>query len=580
MPVAPQLDGGFTPIRPVQGGQINVQADSNAFGASLGKGIQSASQDVFNVFARFHEQANQAAVNDGIAQATRRANELQLAHRQQYGQDAIKSAPDVQAKYGQTLDDIAGQTLSNDAQRRAFQAWRGQAQASFDNAINTHAAQQGEVQYNADHQARKDGQIAQASLNYKNPDMVAASWKDIGAANDAYAQHMGMTPIQKEAMNRMDADRMAGALVQSSLTDKDWVTAQQVVQQFGPMMSPDGRAKLVQATQAAELDGRAKAITSNVVSRVNPDGSQLDEEHALAEADKQVNEATKGWAPSRADDLRDTVRAKTAQTIRQQFAAHTESQNLTEMKIIEAAIKDPAGIAADGVAPLLAQLDPLRAKKVQDEWNKAAAPDPIQSRLALANYELSLGNPDQAKVRQVVDAGPQAALAGLTKEDQKSAIDAWKTAYLANQDPLAKQKLDGIVSKSQAVEGVLTAAGMSYQKDNTGKVREDTAAALDWINREGLAMQQARPDKRPLTPSDWELLARRAVAKQVIEKGWIWDTTKKTYEIQQESIKNIPPEDRSKLEDGFTMKYGRPPTAAELATMFQVYQKNTPAKKP
>ncbi len=143
-------------------------------------------------------------------------------------------------------------------------------------------------------------------------------------------------------------------------------------------------------------------------------------------------------------------------------------------------------------------------------------------------------------------------------------------AQLRNGDEKAEKTLDGYRTDAQIVDGALTSAGF----DATPKQGTDDAKKVNQFRRkvdERIAQHQQNTGKKA-TNEEVQSIVDTMMVEGVSEKGWIWDTKKRLFELNPgESIEigvdDVPPAEKAKIESALK-KNGMPVTSENIVKLF------------
>ena len=587
MPKAPTVPGPQVQTEALPGVRMAPNVSPDQFGAGVAQGVQ----DVGRVFGQIAQQerairqqatdqANNAAVNDYSSQIGTLATKYQIEHQNLKGQAALEAEPDLLDRFNKEAENIGGGMLSNPEQREQAKHILLRHTNSLKSAMAVYSNGEVKKQQAHDYVQNNETETGRAELNRNDPQQVASAWAATQASTDAFAKANRWGPDVLANARTTDATRFWGRQSESFLNEGDDIQAQRILDQHKADMDGAAVARLQDAISKTKDRNDVKRVTTVVMGWNDGDpATPPDLEKAMADVDS----FTKGMKPEVIDD----AKAMVARNLRLRYEAHNDTQAGIEYQILSAANdpQNPAGFDSKPVQALWRQLDPIRAAKVKAAMTKIEQPDPISSRMALRNYELLLTSPDPAVRQRVQAASPAEIVAGggMTPEDAKQAVDLWYKAKQAKAgDATAQRELEGLQTKGDAVMTVLRAGGLDLKKDGDGNYDPKTAAALDWVDREGKAMQAARADRKPLTSDDWKVLAGKALVEQKLKGAGFWggDQSKTTAQMQADLVGQIPAQHRAGIEEAFNATHGRMPTYPELLSAWAVYQQAHPEVKP
>lgn len=559
--------------------QVRQQApDADAFGAGLGQGIEAASRTAFGVWQQEMQRATRVRVQSAENELT--THELQAQRRLEEAQG--EHAPQAFEREMESLRRRQGEIeakLANPAQREAFRLAAETRLLAFENRGAAHVVRETRRADSMAIAAAVDLSLEQARADRGDTHALGTGFIAIRQRVEAWAERQGLPAEERQREVQRLGDRYGDAILTAHLEAGEYRAADQFLRGWGGHFSEGARAKFAQAVQRAAFDGESRRIAGEIVSAIAP-GPFPD----IAAAEAAADRATDGAS----EDLRAEVRRRAVHGVRQRSATWTEMENLRQWRVL-GIVTDPAnrdGIDTPEAQQLLREMDPQHAAKLRADIAKASMvkPDPVSSRISLANYEALLTSPDPELRAKAIAAGPLSGIGEMTTEDQRAAVGLWATANKAAKgDRGARQEIDSLSTKTQAVHDVLRAAGYDVRRsDADGFKSKETAAVIDWIDREAGAMQAARTDRRPWTAADWRTIAGKAVAEQALKGRGTFggDITARTADLAMRQVAQIPPHHRGGFEERFNAANGRLPTATELLQMWALYQQTNPDPAP
>lgn len=544
-----------------------ARIEPDAFGAGLGQGISQVSQAAAGIYADVQNKADNAQLNGAQAQWQAAQNKRQVDFLNLQGEQALGQQADFQTQAAKDAEDI--RKGLNPRVQNHWDLWAPHAVNQFNAAIDSHASAQVPKIAAEKNSAAVQGTLDNIGLNYSDPAQVKAGLNQLAQTAEAYGHAQG-EPIEVTAQKLRDLKAQAHASVVSGYLSVDQdVAAKAYLDQNRGDMNP---AQVNQFTKALDISS-TRGQAQDLVDSIMHVGDTLGESNDLQKMSDRVAADTEG-NPKLRDEAQQ--RLEHAFAIRKQ--THAEQQNGLFEGAVDAASKDPTKGIDAVPAQTLAAMDPTVREHLRAALAKQI--DPVQSRMAVASFTLALADPNLKQ--KILDAGPPVGGGNTTIEDQKTIIDLWTKAKTGEDDPKAKRDLQTLQDKMQSVAGVLQSAGYSMKKDPDSGYDPKTAAMLDYVDRDGEAMQAARKDKAPLTPDDWRVVAGKALAQQTIKgTGFLGgDQSTTTADMYAEQIKAIPPDVKAGLEAAFNAKNRRLPTADELLRSWGAYQQKTPTPAP
>ncbi len=592
---------------PLADNRLRIQSTPDSFGAAVGEGVQAVGREAGAAALDYqHEQDRLAkeakAKADAVAVADlRNQSDAQvIAQRDQIaqtkGKDAIKLPDQVFPAYDKQTDKTMAEIKDPDQQTH-YRLYRDAQRNDLTSFLNNHVAGQMQAYDQQDFEAGTHLVSDQVGQVYQSHDLVNNALHARNEQIASFAERHGLPASWAEARSVQETDANLMQVITRHVADGDYKAAGSWFNEYGHQLTPQSRLRAQELVKTATVDGEAKRIALDVTSATVGDVEHPNIEAATAAVDKSVV----GMPANIRDDVVIEAKRRTVQMLNQQAAARTETMNGTEYQILSLANdpKTPLGFDDKQVQDLWRTLDPLRQAKMKAALTKLDEPSPDDSIVALNNVQRGLADP--ATRDGLIANGPELASRGMTKSDAQKAREAWSTAKLAQQgDPKAKHALEGLQSKNEAIDSVLTAAGVDLAKSGnqytaTGSSSVPaTATLLDYIDREGKAMQEARKDRAPLTTDDWKVVAGKALATQTIKgTGWFGgDQSMATAGIYADLLKNggdvpgggrippLPPAQQATMEAEFNAAHGRFPTYPEMLQLWGDHLQRHPQAAP
>ena len=569
MPRAPTLDGQQVQTNALRGGQLDVHASPDAFGAGIASGLQNLGGDVFNIWKVEQAKANESAINDAQAQADAAANALQLQHRALGGEDAVAKADEFKGQFAKATGDIAKKVLTNDAQRRAFGMWSQQRGVGFDGAIDGHAFQQGQQQQVADLGARKQTAVQRAVLNKDDPSQVSAAYFDLNSAASTFAKLRGMSPEQRNAADQQDAGDFWGSLVKAHLAEGNDLAASRILDQYKGVMDGQTVLQLSQATEVGSVQGESQRQAATIFSP----GKTL--EQMSAEADKIENQKVQAATKDRLKRLHE---------LHQQGELEGQKKAMTDgWKLMQT---DARGIDAvdkattdDGTSLIIA-MGPERYSALQAaERRRINGPiaDPHVSASLVAQYrQLAVTNPAAfAKVDGTApDANGISPLTAMTTEDYKSIFGSLQAEV--KEKGTSGKLMQEIGEKERIIAETLAPLKI---KSTISPDNGDLDKVMAFRQQFDAALAQARGDsgKAVDTATAQKIAAKLGEQVATEHRGWYnparWvddsDIKKPLYEAIADYEKKVPDDARAKLLADFNEKHKRAPRPDEIVARYR-----------
>lgn len=214
----------------------------------LGQSVRNFGGKVSDIAIDIQEQANRLRVQDAVNQTKEAA--MRLAYDPQVGYTGIKGADALNRQSGKPLaDEYAdqlheqaskiGDSLSNDAQRIAFQEQAANMLTQFHGDAMRHEAEQ----FRNYAMSVREGTIANSmndiGVNYNNPDRINEAIENIKVATYDLGRQKGISAEEIEADTRKFTSQAHRTAIAAALQNNNPVYADQYLKKYSTQMSAD-----------------------------------------------------------------------------------------------------------------------------------------------------------------------------------------------------------------------------------------------------------------------------------------------------------------------------------------------------
>jgi soluble lytic murein transglycosylase len=254
--------GNLRPIELARGNGDQLQAAGRALGGA---------SDMLARYAQTVQiQTNAAVVDDALNEARNISSRLTFGqkdekagtvvggYRNAKGYDAIKRASgkpldqEVGEEFDRQVADMASDRLANDAQRRAFQLQANDIGAQLRQGATVHQAEQFNTYFSGVYTAQVENQTqAFAALNPGDLEGQKRAVAQIEEAVSTLAVHNGASAQELDVGMRAARSKAILGLVEATVAEKKYTTAQALLNEWGPKIDANTAAKI-----KAGLDGR------------------------------------------------------------------------------------------------------------------------------------------------------------------------------------------------------------------------------------------------------------------------------------------------------------------------------------
>jgi hypothetical protein len=213
------------------------------------------------------DQANQVRVNDAVNQAVQSRLKLTYAPGEGFvhlkGNDAL-ARPDGKPldqeysdKYEQQIASI-GESLGNDAQRRAFQMRASDLMTQFRGSLTQHVAKEyGDYQVGVQEGTVKTN-IQQMALGWGDPNTIKSSQDAIRAAVAEQGRIMGWSGVQSQAatVNALSPGNLA--VIQGAVDGGKLDYAREYLKQNNEFLTPEARLHVTKMLDVGDFEKRTQ----------------------------------------------------------------------------------------------------------------------------------------------------------------------------------------------------------------------------------------------------------------------------------------------------------------------------------
>ena len=270
-----------------QTAQPNVQIDTPRVSDAAGQQAQQMGSSMVNAGGQMNrlaldaiDQANQVRVNDAVNKAVQTRMKLTYAPGEGYvhlkGNDAL-ARPDGKPldqeyleKYEQQISSI-GQSLGNDAQRRAFQMRASDLMTQFRGSLTQHVAKEyGDYQVGVQEGTVKTN-VQQMALGWGDPNTIKSSQDAIRAAVAEQGRIMGWSGVQAQAatVNALSPGNLA--VIQGAVDGGKLDYAREYLKQNTEFLTPEARLHVTKMLDVGDFEKRTQEKADQIYGQFGGD---------------------------------------------------------------------------------------------------------------------------------------------------------------------------------------------------------------------------------------------------------------------------------------------------------------------
>jgi hypothetical protein len=539
MPVVPRPENRIEQA-PLGNARVQVQTNPEAFGGGkplekADAAFQNLNNDITRIASHEKQKADESRSKVSAADLLRKTNELKYGkdgfmHRK--GANALSGTQEAIDNFKKFVDETEN-SLSNPDQKNMFRNFATGQMADFEGEINRHSANEAEnYQKEANNSlvmaARED-----AVLNWGDPAKLKNSLQTQDIIVEDQAAQMGLSGQGKELLRQEVRSKTVLGVVSAALDNKQYPQAQALYDEHKDGMSAPAREDAEKLLKSSKIEHVGFETSRDLMRKYGASSQAL--QKAMEIEDSDVRKQTM-------DNIKDTITIRKAQQEEFEKANFKRAADLVE----NTKERPPATIWAklslserkaldDRREQLIKGVDPETDMSVYQDLSNAAATDP--SSFANQNLALNQSKLSKSDFKKFVDLQAKVRAEGSTG------------GFGTQQDIVSKTLMESGINPNPKSMEAKKKIGLFYRR-----FRERV---------DGLG---AKPSDK-----DVQAIADSLLTETVTDKGWVWDSTKKTYEV---SIEDVPKSDLAEIRAALKSKK-IPDTDANI---LQVYTRGNSAK--
>jgi len=550
MPQVPRLDSPGVRQQIGQGAQITTNVSAEALNA--GKSLEG----VFSAAEKLADHARKSSDEVAVLDAQRKLTQLETnllydpktgAYNKK-GKDAFNAVGEVDQAFTKGTEDIES-GLTGNTQREMFRRHASQKQQDIFRQMDKHVSTEIVNYDNAQTESFIASERNAALVNPYDLNRVDESIKN---QQQAITQHAERNGMPKEWIDQKAAEAKSqthSGIVQQYLASGNDIAASSYYEKNREQFVGKDLTNATKDVEEGSLRGFSQRESDKIFSR------NLSMSDAVAEA-KKIDD------PRKRDATVERVKQnyQDAEIARRNFV---EKNNIAATNFIDQNPDINSYIAQNPRAwDALDSSEKTALKNYADTRRKGLEP--------ATNWQEYYNLRSLASSTSTRDEFMRMDLYGEYRNklsDEKFSEIVKLQADLRNGDEKTGKALDGYRSDEAIVEGVLASAGYGVGKDNK------TAIQFKRMVDEKLVQLQESTGKK-YTGQDVQKISDDLMVKVVTEKGMLWDSTKRSFEldptdeIKDVAVKDVPRNERSKIEQALR-KNGQPINDQSVAELFR-----------
>lgn len=560
------------------GANVPTNAPIEAFGggapvSNLATAEQGLSKEVINFSVQQENHANDLAVQNATSAAIQKKNDLVYGKADPEnpqkripglvdltGAQAFSAPEQVGDEYKKFQDDTLN-GLSNNKQKQAFMQAAQRIGLDLHETIQKHMYTEGKKFDDETTKASIATSQDDAVLNYQQPGKVEGSLQDQKAEILKKAARSGQSSAQTGVELRNAYSTTHTAVIDKMLANgQDQAAKAYYDANKDQITDHDKSTRLDKALEEGSLRGESQRFVDRVTAPTLNDAGQVVSKPNMQDAMEKVQQITdpklRDAAASRVKDFYSTQKLAEAQQAEDQYKAVS---NVIEQTKSRDSIPPSQWLELSPAQRSAAdtRINQLR-KGIQPETNwqkyydlKELASNP-ETRTTFMRKDLMTLRPE------------------MNDTEFKELTNL--QASLRNKDASVTTKLDGYRTDSAIVNDALTAAGIKPNPKPSSGDAQKVALFRRKVD-EQMRVLQERTGKKA-SNQEVQSIVDNLMVKTVTEKGWLWDTKKRAFELEPTDqasldIKDIPKGELPKIKEALQRR-NRP---VNDATIIDVYKR-------
>ena len=530
MPTVPTYSGPQVQQAQAPSLQVEANAPIEAFG-----GGQLRNQ-VFEQTISIMQKAKNNADELSVMEAESKLSEVEtgLLYDQKTGihsrtgKDAFSLPKEISEKYNKESAAIMG-TLTNDVQKRYFQSRVEQRANDVNRQVQRHVFQQMKKYDDDTTSAYLKNTQAEAINNYQDPERLAAAINNQNNAIIKYGERNGFAADSEVTKMRVQAaeSETHKKVIGRILSNGDDMLATKYFEANKDFLHGDDLVQVEGHVKESSYRGESQRKTAEIMNMNLPMNQAL--EKAKTIEDPKLQDLA-------VDRIKQEYHLKDIARRDYQEKAQINAGNfLDKTKDLDAYIKQHPSDWASFDIGTKSRLEAYAA-------DKKAGKNIVTDSATYYDLKTLAATPETRE--KFLETNLMKYRGQLSDTDFKKMVDI--QSGLRKGDDKAKKTLDGFMSNNQVVDSSLIAAGFNM------KDKEKSAQVKLSIDKQ-VADLEERTGKKA-TNQEIKEITDGLMLEVVTDKGFLWDTKKRAYELAPSDVlnidlKDIPPAERKKIQE-------------------------------
>lgn len=541
--------------------ELNPNAPIEAFGGGAASDpIAQATSRGLNVATQIiqeeRQRADDAATTEAYAKAVRKRNELlydpKSGAMNRQGKDAFGVSKEYGEAYEKELNTIEDE-LATDSQKALFRKIRIQQSTDLNNDLQRHTFTEARKFEEQTTEAGLATTRDDAVLNYQNPGKVASSIELQKVLVKEQAIRNGL-PAEWVALKTKDVEsKTHSAVIERMLSNGQDIEAQDYFNKSKDFLSGADSATLEKSLEEGTRRGKSQRESDAIVKSTGSLSQALEKARSIEDPRLRDDTVTR---------VKDYYSQKKMAEDEANEQRHKQAGNII----------DQTNGDLDKIPPNVWNQFTVAEKSSLKAYAKAkkSGSDIETSWDDYYNLKTSAANP--ALRDDFLKTNLMTYRDKLGNSEFKELIDMQTSM---RQGKSGDNNLDGFMSDQQIINASLGDAGINYD------AKPGTAESIKVNNfRRQVQIKMVAYERQTGKKADSTVVKQITddlMIEGITSKGWIWDTTKRKFELEPGEkldfrLKDIPAGERAKIEEALT-KRNIPVTDDKVLQLFIAKQK-------
>lgn len=503
------------------GARVNTQAQEENFGGGRGiQDIENAAQGLLSTGAQIYKEekdkADKSVLLDKQSKFLNDYNKLWNDPESGFASVKGKQSAEMQEAYKGRFEELANQyqgELANDNQKAMFNQFLSSKRDEWNKKTQNHVFNEVTDYNNKQTESNLQINLEYAVQNYTTPGKVGESLANQEALIQEFGERNGLPPEDIEMKKLQAKSNTHLGVLNQMVNDGKFKTAKAYFNATKDQVSSEAEEKMFNLIERSVLKGEAIEVTDNLVNQ------GLTKTDALAEARKIED-----------PDKRDMVVQRLKTRYAEIETIKKEDQFATYNQIGKHILG--GGNLDDLPESQVMKLSYKQLKEFQEYERKKKAGESINTDLKVYHEleQLAADRPNAFKQLPL-----EKYLTKLKEGDFKHFSKL--QAGLRKNDQETISELDGIRSKKDIVNQTLNEMQIDYSRKASS---DDIKKANLFRERvDNVVIEKQRELGRKLNNNEVNEIVEDLRTDLVLNKGFIWDDTKKSFELGIEDLDTI-----------------------------------------